>query len=103
MVQILIIYHIIIVARFTETLSDVDTTFESDVRLKCAVSDPKADCAWYKDDIPVDAASAGKDGQQRYLHIATIPHDSEGEYECRCGNESTKARVNVKGLPKCYF
>ena len=94
---------IIIVATFTETLSDVDTTFGSDVRLECDVSDPKADCEWYKDDIPLNAALAGKDGQQRYLHIAKIPHDSEGEYECRCGNEIAKARVNVKGLPKRYF
>ena len=95
--------YIIIVATFTETLSDVHTTFGSDVRLKCAVSDPKAECEWYKDDILLNAASAGIDGQQRYLHIAKIPHDSEAEYECRCGNESTKARVNIKGLQKCYF
>ena len=95
--------YIIIVATFTETLSDVDTTFGSDVRLKCAVSDTKADCEWYKDNIPLDAASAGIDGHQRYLHIASISHDGDGEYECRCGFESTEARVDVKGLPTFYF
>ena len=95
--------YIILVAKFTETLSDVDTSFGSDVRFECAVSDPKVDCEWYKDNILLDAASAGIDGQKRYLHIAKIPHGSEGEYECRCGNESTKARLNVKGLQKCYF
>ena len=73
------------------------------MRLECVVSDPKVDCEWYKDNILLDAALAGIDGQQRYLHIAKIPHGSEGEYECRCGNESTKARVTVKGLQKCYF
>ena len=91
-------YNTVLTATFTETLSDVDTTFGSDVRLECAVSDPMANCEWYKDGIPLDGDSAGIDEHKRYLQFPSILHDIEGEYEGRCGNESTKARVKVKGL-----
>ena len=76
----------------------MDTTFGSDVRLECDVSDPMANCEWYKDGIPLDGDSAGIDGHKRYLQFPSILHDIEGEYACRCGNESTKARLKVKGL-----
>ena len=96
------IYPLFVTATFTKTLMDVHTTFGSDVKLECAVSDPTADCSWYKDGRLLDGL-VRIEGNHRILHFASISHDNEGEYECRCGNESTKATLAVQGMHKCMI
>ena len=73
------------------------------MRLHCAVSDPRANCEWYKDGVLIDDASPRRESNQRYLRFDSISHDHDGEYECRCGNEFTKARVTVKGLSVLFL
>ena len=73
-------------------------TFGSEVKLECAISDPGADCKWYKNGSLLDDAVAKTGDHQRSLCFLCISHDDDGEYECRCGDESTKARVEVTGM-----
>ena len=87
----------IISATFLKTLDDWHAVFGSEVNLKCAISDPIGICKWYKNGKLVKSGEAEAGGNERSLHFPSISHDDEGEYECRCGNESTKARIEVKG------
>ena len=68
------------------------------MQLECAISDPQADCKWFKNGNLLEDALAEKGEYQRSLHFLSISHDDDGEYECKCGNESTKARVEVIGM-----
>ena len=68
------------------------------MKLECAVSDPMADCKWYKNGTILEGTTGETDGQERTLHFPSISHDDEGEYECRFGQECTKARVEVIGM-----
>ena len=89
---------IVITATFTKNLTDVLAPFGSEVQLECAISNPSADCKWYKNGNLVDGALVKTSDHQRNLRFISISHDDDGEYECRCGDESTKARAEVKGM-----
>ena len=82
---------------FTKTLSDVYAAFGSDVELECEISDHMADCEWYTNGSLVEDGVT-RDRNKHKLQLFSISHDDEGEYECRCGNESTKATLGVKGI-----
>ena len=86
---------------FITPLTNVDTAFRSEVNLECEVSNPMADCKWYKNGQIYGFGKA--DGQKRILHLPKISHANEGEYECRFENESSKARVTVKGYILIIF
>ena len=75
--------------------------YGSEVKLQCAVSDSKADCEWLRNGIELKTGHVGVDGYQRSLHFLSISHDDEGRYECRCGDQFTKATVEVKGMDAC--
>ena len=68
------------------------------MKLKCRVSDPLAGCKWYKNGIQLTDGIDEGNGPERSLHFTAVSHDDDGEYECRCGDESTKATVKVKGM-----
>ena len=85
-------------ATFQKNLTDLQATFGSEVELQCAISDPSAECQWYKNGNLLEGTVAEKGQYQRSLHFLSISHDDDGTYECKCGNESTKARVEVKGM-----
>ena len=86
----------IITAAFTQELNDVSTELRSEGQLTCAISDPLAVCRWFRNGILLKEDNSRTN--QRVLHLPAISHEDEGEYECRCGNESTKAGVEVKGI-----
>ena len=79
-------------------LNDVQSRFGSDLRLVCAVSYPMADCTWYKNGLKLEGCIAGMYKNLCCLQLTSISHDDQGDYECRCGDESTKAKVDVKGM-----
>ena len=87
-----------ITVTFTRTLTNVYAAFGSDVEFECAISDHMADCEWYKDGILVEDGVVARDRNKHWLQLFSISHDDEGDYECRCGNESTKATLGVKGI-----
>ena len=68
------------------------------MQLECAISKPSAECQWYKNGNLLEDALAKTGQHQRSLHFLSISHDDDGEYECKCGDESTKARVEVTGM-----
>ena len=72
--------------------------FGWEVQLECAISDPSADCKWYKNGNLLEGVKDKTGQYQRSLHFLSISHDDDGEYECKCGDESTKARVEVTGM-----
>ena len=74
------------------------TSFGSEVKLECAVSDPMADCKWYKNGTMLEGTTGETDGHERTLHFPSISHEDEGEYECRYRDVGTKARVEVQGM-----
>ena len=92
------LYALIFSATFTKTLTNVLATFGSEVHLECAISNPSANCKWYKNGNLLEDALAIKGQHQRSLHFLSISHDDDGEYECECGDESTKAKVEVTGM-----
>ena len=85
-------------ATFTTRLRNVHAAFGSAVTLQCEVSDSKTDCKWLRNGIELKTGQAGVDGYERSLRFRSISHDDEGEYECRSGNQSSKATVNVRGM-----
>ena len=66
--------------------------------MECAISDPSTDCEWYKNGVLLTGGAVRANANQRSLHFLSITHEDEGEYECRCGEEYTKARVVVLGM-----
>ena len=91
-------FQTIIAAIFTKTLADVNATLGSEVRLKCAVSDPMVACKWYKNGVLREDGIVGEDGYHRSLHFPSISQDNEGEYKCKIGSESTKAKLKIQGM-----
>ena len=75
----------------------------SEVELECVISHPSEDCEWYKNGKLVEKGKSGRDGNRRFLQFTCVSHDDKGEYECRCGDESTKAKLEVKGLCGNYI
>ena len=84
-------------AIFTKHLEDINVEFGSDVKLECVFSDPTADSTWYKNGVMLQNCMANKNGGQHVLCFPSIAHVDAGKYECRCGNESSKSKVQVKG------
>ena len=72
--------------------------FGSEAKLECAVSNPMVECKWYKNGILLEGTTTLTDGCTRSLYFPSVSHDNEGEYECKFGNESSKARVEVIGM-----
>ena len=91
-------FHAFMTVFFTKKLTDVHARFGTDVTLECAVSEVMAECKWYKNGVLLDDGGGKRTRNQHLLRFPSISHDDIGEYECRCGSESTKARVEVKGL-----
>lgn len=86
--------------QFKEGLANKECVEGESVKLHCTLTKPKASLEWRKGQKtlkPGDKYKFVQEGLVAELVISRVDLDDAGEYVCVCGDQQTKASLNVKG------
>ncbi len=92
---------------FTSPLKDQKVPEEESVTLECELSKPDQKVTWLKDgkEIKPDRKRGIIPKVEGTKHILTIPKalkDDTAEYSVKCGDEVTKGKLTVEGMPGSF-
>ncbi len=87
---------------FTEPLKDLTVPEEESVTLECELSKPDQKVKWLKDGKEVKperkkGITTKTDGRRHSLTIPKASLEDAAEYTVKCGDQETKAKVDVQG------
>jgi len=97
----LIVFHFAAIKpRLNQQLKNEEVEVGGTARLRCEISISKAEVEWRKDGVVLHSSSKyemWQDGTLRELRVHRLEPSDAGEYSCKAGDETTSARLTVKG------
>ena len=98
---ILIVFHFAAIKpQLKQQLKNEEVEVGGTARLRCEISISKAEVEWRKDGVVLHSSSKyemWQDGTLRELRVHRLEPSDAGEYSCKAGDETTSAKLTVKG------
>lgn len=99
--------HVLIISRsaaikprLRQQLKNEEAEAGGTARLRCEISISKAEVEWRKDGVVLHSSSKyemWQDGTLRELRVHRLEPSDAGEYSCKAGDETSSAKLTVKG------
>lgn len=101
MTRVFIIFHFVAIKpRLKQQLKNEEVEVGGTARLRCEISISKAEVEWRKDGVVLHSSSKyemWQDGTLRELRVHRLEPSDAGEYSCKAGDETSSAKLTVKG------